>query len=523
MDFRYQKCFGLQGDEDRLSSLPSSILIAILSLLPIKFAVITSVLSKRWCRLWTFITAFRFDESTSKDFNASSIINYVLPQLLSPEIKTFVLLLDDHPYQASEFGYSHSLYNSYTSQETYLTTLGTNIASWLQFFSTRKVQTIEVRFFGDITSDDKISTTLPSCLFQCKSLVSLILGIQLDIITLPDEISVPNLKIINMSHLNDNHENLLANLFNSCPCLEDLRLSGNFDEDFDNRDGGRDIHVVVSSSKLKSLCIHTRNVRGKVGTIHVDIDAPNLKVFEASDVSHSEFRFVCEPRELQSASLTYSQGRMSRGTELFWAFRGVKALMLCFTMVIALNGLNGDIQLPTFHNLRHLEFTKTSHTCWKTLLRFLNHAPNVEKLTIRMSSIDEILKVMCSLILISTAPRSIPIDTPPPCSLQRVKEITICLKGLGYDHEAMYLLMYLLNNASALELLVVEVSASDADCQGVGYRVKLFNIYVTLRMLLQTSLSRRIQGVLQRVKKEELPYMDFHDSELEESSSELEE
>ncbi|XP_021769516.1 uncharacterized protein LOC110733738 [Chenopodium quinoa] len=283
MDSRYQKCSGLQDEEDRLSSLPTSILIVILSLLPIKFTVITGVLSKSWCRLWTFITAFRFNESTNKAFNASSIINHVLPQLLSPKIKTSVLFIDDHPYQVSDYDYPHSLYNRYTSQETYLTTLGTDIASWIQFF---------------------------------------------------------------------------------CKCRL-LRLSGNFDEDFDKRGGGRDIHVVVSSSKLKSLCIHTRNVRGKIGTIHVDIDAPNLKVFEASHVSHSEFR--------------------------------------------------------------------------------------------------------------------------------------------------------------ALELLIVEVSASDADCQGVGYGVKIFNIYITLRMLLYTSLSRHIQGVLQRVVNEELPYMDFHDSEVEESSSELEE
>lgn len=81
---------------DRLSPLPDAILILILSLLPIESSVATGVLSQRWCRLWTHITNFRFQISTGNASNASSIINHLIPQVISPEIESFVLDLDDH-------------------------------------------------------------------------------------------------------------------------------------------------------------------------------------------------------------------------------------------------------------------------------------------------------------------------------------------------------------------------------------------------------------------------------------------
>ncbi|XP_065624036.1 putative F-box/LRR-repeat protein At3g18150 [Quercus suber] len=48
------------SEEDRISTLPDSILLKILSSLCIKDAVVTGVLSKRWAFLWTSVPSLRF-------------------------------------------------------------------------------------------------------------------------------------------------------------------------------------------------------------------------------------------------------------------------------------------------------------------------------------------------------------------------------------------------------------------------------------------------------------------------------
>ncbi|XP_058211756.1 F-box/LRR-repeat protein At2g42730-like [Rhododendron vialii] len=48
--------------EDRISNLPSNLIGRILSHLPTKMAVATSVLSTRWKQFWTLVTSLDFDD-----------------------------------------------------------------------------------------------------------------------------------------------------------------------------------------------------------------------------------------------------------------------------------------------------------------------------------------------------------------------------------------------------------------------------------------------------------------------------
>ncbi|XP_038710452.1 putative F-box/FBD/LRR-repeat protein At1g78760 isoform X2 [Tripterygium wilfordii] len=50
-------------EEDKLSGLPDEVLLSILSLLSLKEAARTSVLARRWRRVWTFIPILNFDAS----------------------------------------------------------------------------------------------------------------------------------------------------------------------------------------------------------------------------------------------------------------------------------------------------------------------------------------------------------------------------------------------------------------------------------------------------------------------------
>ncbi|XP_050289056.1 putative F-box protein At1g49610 isoform X2 [Quercus robur] len=51
----------LEEGEDRISTLPDSVLLSILSFLPTKEAIKTGVLSKRWAYLWTSVSSLSFE------------------------------------------------------------------------------------------------------------------------------------------------------------------------------------------------------------------------------------------------------------------------------------------------------------------------------------------------------------------------------------------------------------------------------------------------------------------------------
>ncbi|KAM0007023.1 putative F-box domain-containing protein [Helianthus debilis subsp. tardiflorus] len=57
---------------DMFSRLPEEILSHILSLMPTKYAVRTSILSKRWRYSWMFVTNIDFDDSHGHHFNGDT-------------------------------------------------------------------------------------------------------------------------------------------------------------------------------------------------------------------------------------------------------------------------------------------------------------------------------------------------------------------------------------------------------------------------------------------------------------------
>lgn len=81
---------------DRLSGLPDEILTHILTLLPTKDAITTSVLSSKWISLWTFANVLDFPNNSSSitGNNFAEIFNSILAQRKSNCIKRLSLCFE---------------------------------------------------------------------------------------------------------------------------------------------------------------------------------------------------------------------------------------------------------------------------------------------------------------------------------------------------------------------------------------------------------------------------------------------
>ncbi|PIA32013.1 hypothetical protein AQUCO_04700116v1 [Aquilegia coerulea] len=187
-----------EGEQDRISCLPDHILHQILSHLPTKYAVATSVLSTRWKYLWTSISTLDFcQESFVPNYlmNISTFMSSVEQVLLQHEgnIQKFCLsttmLLDD-----------------------------SRVNVWISTLLKRKVQELIIHFY----TDDPF--VLPSSLFTCESITILKLNVWSKL-QLPSSIlCFSNLKVLHLKNVRFYCDQPIQQVSISLPIVEELVL-----------------------------------------------------------------------------------------------------------------------------------------------------------------------------------------------------------------------------------------------------------------------------------------------------------
>lgn len=454
MDSTYGK------SRDRISNLPDAVLCHIISFLPTKFAVGTSVLSKRWRYLWASIPNLDFDDDLLLDRDkpigdserSICFKNFVDKVLLHGSIsciRKFRLKCSDHELDSA-------------------------VNSWICTALERNVQELDLYF------DTEYPIELPPKFFFCKTLVVLKLSFSI-FLDIPSSIWFPSLKVLHLRSVEFSTDDSAQKFLSSCPVLEELVIERwRLDEQW---------VFNVSAPTLKSLaiyfsvdglaCIAEREdelvdeldnellVAPQVGPedesedeaedepedqkYKLVVDAPNLEYLSITDFVSEDYLMS----NLSSLIKAYvNVGPTIRGIDDQILYRGriyellrgisnVKHLSLSGETLHSLSGMFCGYELPAFHSVTRLELEVDYGYGLEFLKEFLDTSPNLEILILENVNKDE-----CEI-----EEWTLPLQVPT-CVELHLNEVEIKkFDGLDYELGA---IEFLLKNARVLKKMSID-------------------------------------------------------------------
>ncbi|CAH1431259.1 unnamed protein product [Lactuca virosa] len=192
---------GIRFRKDHISDLPQSIIETILTKMPLRDAVKTSILSSKWRYKWATLTRLKFDDKCVSGTRDRSLAKNNLVNFINR-----FLFLHDSPI------------NGFALSTTYLRS-SPNIDQWLLFLSRKDVKELVLEF------KNKLFIRAPSCLYSCQKLV------RLKIVNweLPPPLSFkgfPFLKHLILQQVSIAPD-AIQTLISGCPLLESLNLLSN--------------------------------------------------------------------------------------------------------------------------------------------------------------------------------------------------------------------------------------------------------------------------------------------------------
>uniref|UniRef100_A0A803LYH1 F-box domain-containing protein n=2 Tax=Chenopodium quinoa TaxID=63459 RepID=A0A803LYH1_CHEQI len=332
--------YGSKGGVDRISGLPNDILCHILSFLPTKYAVATSVLSTRWKYLWSSVPVLDIDASFHRDF--FSFLNIYGSKDSEISFKRFVnrvLLLNDTPH-IQKFRLIYECH--YTAAP---------IHTWLNVAISRHILELELDF---CLSVPKEFMKFPRNFFMSNSLVVLKLS-RMPIIV-PSVVCFPMLKVLEIRRVLYLDDKCTQNLLLGCQVLEELVIEEIIRE--------RPRVIDISIPTLKSFSFSYKFVTD----ISVDcpykfvINAPNLQYFHVKGRISDAFEVKSlaslidvhlDLRETAVLAENYNDCHQ-RICNLFKGLVNAKFLTLSIDVVQLLCAATADPNLPRFYNMNTL-------------------------------------------------------------------------------------------------------------------------------------------------------------------------
>ncbi|XP_057452370.1 F-box/LRR-repeat protein At4g14103-like [Lotus japonicus] len=316
--------------KDMISNLPDSILHYILSLLPTKDAIQTSILAKRWKYLWTGLCVFDF--------------------------RKFSVMIDPACAMLHGFSIDANKVNSLISAA-----MKHNIEELKLFLPVRPL------------------FNLSNCFSASKSLNKLVLhlGCVLDV---SSDIHFPSLKTLKLSFVTFANEKSALQLFSGCPVLQKLSLCNC---NWDNIE-----QINIKFPTLKTLTISGAcSCRGHLLNFTVTIDVANLLSFSYKSHVTIELVFV------NLASIVDAHIDVPPSESLIKLLSGlgsIKSLRLSNDMLECFS--NAFHLLPMFNNLTHLNvdlgYWISPDICLDGEDWILNSVPSCFKYSLKLFSIS---------------------------------------------------------------------------------------------------------------------------------------
>ncbi|KAI8000229.1 F-box/FBD/LRR-repeat protein [Camellia lanceoleosa] len=350
-------------EDDRISNLPDSLLIHILSFLETRYAIRCSILSTKWRNLWASVPNLIFHinslSNRYSDFIDRVLLVHDLPQILSFTF-TGRSWVDIEPNRFN---------------------------SWICAAIKRRVRDIHVDFSNEFPIQ---SLNFPRSFFSCETLVNLTLGFEACIISnLPNSTYFPNLKSLKIcvAHPNDS---LTPTLFSCCPLLEILYLRVRFEWTVHKQ-----VVFNISTQSLRVFRLYLNEARSHsfdcIVKHKVVIDAPLLEdillddnfmacysinnLSSSLEIAHVDVRLQHIYAKLMECDCA------NRALELVRGISQAKSLHLSFNTLQVL-GCAEDIGQLTLWNLTRLELGVIYLS--KVMLDLLSKMPNLESLKLIM-------------------------------------------------------------------------------------------------------------------------------------------
>ncbi|KAI3842403.1 hypothetical protein MKW92_022577 [Papaver armeniacum] len=438
---------------DRISELPESLIHHILSFLPIKSIVSTTLLSTKWNNLWLSLPILDFtqwrspptgaafenlieeesDSDTDTKQDEYQVIEDSSPVDLSGTIRFMdfldkVIFLDELDHVKNFCLETDSMY---FNQD--------RVKEWINSIARRNVEKL---FLFVKCSGPRV---VPLELFYCESLTMLHLWFintqVLDQSPLSKPICFPRLENLRLSNIEFKDKTLAMQLFSNCPVLEDLYM-GNVSWK------GLDV-ICFALPRLKFFHIGSYQ-KDCIKNVKVKFDTPNLLSLKWFDYVPKEFIVDSFPF-LVEAGTGYTESRYDSVYNFIEKVSHVKHLRFS-NMYFHPKILDGSSVLPrSYHSFRNLVSFRVDIIHYGQIRslfeRILQFSPNLTSLTFHQlysfHNVDE--------------DALLPYNMTPPCLLLCLKSIEF-LKFYGCPKE-MEVVELFLKNAKVLQTVTLGSSS----------------------------------------------------------------